>query len=65
MMKSLRLFGVQTRFIFFGPGEAKGEFEKRLAHEGVKTDIAVETVDKMTDGQIVAKVTNILKNRIG
>jgi hypothetical protein len=41
----------------FGPGEAKGELEKRLEREGLKEHIiAVETVDKMTDRQIVAKV---------
>ena len=41
----------------FGPGEAKGELEKRLEHEGLKAHIlAIETVDKMTDHQIVAKV---------
>lgn len=41
----------------FGPGEAKGELEKRLEHEGLKAHIfAVETVDKMTDRQISAKV---------
>lgn len=41
----------------FGPGEAKGELEKRLEHEGLKAHIlAVETVDKMTDHQISAKV---------
>jgi hypothetical protein len=41
----------------FGPGEAKGELEKRLEHEGLKARIlAVETVDKMTDRQIAAKV---------
>jgi hypothetical protein len=41
----------------FGPGEAKGELEKRLQHEGLKAHIlAVETVDKMTDRQISAKV---------
>ena len=42
----------------FGPGEAKGELEKRLVeHEGLKNRIlAVETVDKMTDHQIAAKV---------
>ena len=42
--------------LVFGPGEAKGEFEKRTAHEGLKTPIDVETVDKMTDGQISEKV---------
>lgn len=41
----------------FGPGEAKGELEKRLEHEGIKAHIlAVETADKMTDRQISAKV---------
>ena len=41
----------------FGPGEAKGELEKRIVHEGLKAHIlAVETVDKMTDHQISAKV---------
>ncbi len=41
----------------FGPGEAKGEFEKRLESEGLKGRIVgVETVDKMTDHQIAAKV---------
>jgi len=41
----------------FGPGEAKGELAKRLEHEGVKERILViETVDKMTDRQIAAKV---------
>ena len=41
----------------FGPGEAKGELEKRLEHEGLIAHIlAIETVDKMTDRQISAKV---------
>jgi len=41
----------------FGPGEAKGELEKRLKHEALKAHIlAVETQDKMTDRQISAKV---------
>ncbi|MBE3119859.1 MAG: hypothetical protein IMZ50_14035 [Candidatus Atribacteria bacterium] len=43
--------------LIFGPGEAKGELEKRIEHEGLKAHIlAVETVDKMTDRQISAKV---------
>ena len=38
-------------------GEAKGELEKRLEHEGLKAHIfAIETVDKMTDRQVSAKV---------
>ena len=41
----------------FGPGEAKGELKKRLDHDGYKGNIlAVETMDKMTDRQISAKV---------
>ncbi len=41
----------------FGPGEAKGELEKRLEREGLKGHIVgIETVDKMTDRQIAAKV---------
>ena len=43
--------------LIFGPGEAKGELEKRIEHEGLKAHIlAIETVDKMTDRQISAKV---------
>lgn len=41
----------------FGPGEAKGELQKRLKNEGLKDEVlSVETVDKMTDRQISAKV---------
>ena len=43
--------------LIFGPGEAKGEFKKRLEHKGLSERIVgVETTDKMTDNQIVAKV---------
>lgn len=41
----------------FGPGEAKGELKKRLEREGFKGQLlGIETVDKMTDRQIAAKV---------
>jgi hypothetical protein len=41
----------------FGPGEAKGELEARLESEGLKGRIIeIETMDKMTDRQIAAKV---------
>jgi len=48
----------EVEFIqIFGPGEAKGELEKRLAGEGLKDRIVeIGTVDKMTDRQIAAKV---------
>jgi hypothetical protein len=41
----------------FGPGEAKGELQKRLESKELGGRIVgVETVDKMTDRQIAAKV---------
>ena len=43
--------------LIFGPGEAKGEFAKRLTAKGFDGRIVdVETVDKMTPRQIAAKV---------
>jgi molybdopterin converting factor small subunit len=47
----------QDAILLFGPGEAKGEFHKRLSRSkaGARVD-AVETADKMTDRQIIAKV---------
>jgi len=43
--------------LILGPGEAKGEFQKRLAGKGHAGRVAeVETADKMTHGQIAAKV---------
>jgi hypothetical protein len=43
--------------LIFGPGEAKGELKKRLESEGLKDHIqAIETVDKLTDHQIAARV---------
>jgi hypothetical protein len=43
--------------LIFGPGEAKGELKKRLERDGLGGRIAgVETVDKLTDRQIAAKV---------
>jgi peptide subunit release factor 1 (eRF1) len=43
--------------LILGPGEAKGELKKRLEKSHVKgREIELETVDKLTDRQIVAKV---------
>lgn len=43
--------------LIFGPGEAKGELKKRLERIDLGGRIvSVETVDKMTDRQIAAKV---------
>lgn len=43
--------------LIFGPGEAKGELKKQLEHERLGGRIVeVETADKLTEPQIVAKV---------
>ena len=43
--------------LIFGPGEAKNELEKRLEKSNLGGRIAaIETVDKMTDKEIAAKV---------
>ncbi len=43
--------------LLFGPGEAKDELHKRLLKMKLGARVAaVQTDDKMTDGQIVAKV---------
>jgi hypothetical protein len=43
--------------LIFGPGEAKGELKRRLERKGLgKRITSVETADKMTYGQIAAKV---------
>jgi stalled ribosome rescue protein Dom34 len=42
--------------LIFGPGEAKGELKTHLERAGLgERIVGVETVDKMTDGQIAAK----------
>lgn len=41
----------------FGPGEAKGELKRRLEHQKLGSRVsALETADKLTDGQISARV---------
>ncbi len=43
--------------LLMGPGEAKGEFQKQIkSKEFGQRIVGVETVDKMTDRQIAAKV---------
>jgi len=51
--------------LIFGPGEAKRELEKRIAHEKVKVPVMkIETADKMTERQIAAKVRNYFQELI-
>ena len=48
----------------FGPGEAKGELEKRLGRKNFAGHVdVIETVDKMTDRQIAAKVRLRFKDK--
>jgi len=43
--------------LLFGPGEAKGELRTRLDHAGLGDRVVgVDTVDKMTDAQVAARV---------
>jgi hypothetical protein len=43
--------------LIFGPGEAKDELKERLQENNLGGRIAgIETVDRMTDRQVAAKV---------
>jgi stalled ribosome rescue protein Dom34 len=55
--KVISLLHDADSILILGPGEAKGELEKRLSAESHGARIAgIETVDKMTDHQIAAKI---------
>jgi len=48
--------------LIFGPGEAKGELKKRLMKNKLGGRIVgIETIDRMTDRQIAAKVRQYFK----
>jgi len=52
------LLGQPEALLIFGPGEAKLQLRERLSHSKALSEcvIAIETTDKLTDPQIVAKV---------
>jgi hypothetical protein len=51
------------RFKIFGPGEAKGELKKRLERNKLgERIVGIETIDRMTDRQIAAKVRQYFQN---
>lgn len=51
--------------LIFGPGEAKRELEKRIAHEKVTVPVMkIETADKMTERQIAAKVRHYFQETV-
>ncbi len=46
-----------TSILILGPGEAKGEFSKRIKSKKLRgVTVELETADKMTDRQLAAKV---------
>jgi hypothetical protein len=52
--------------LILGPGEAKGELKKRLRKNNLDGRIVgIETVDKMTDHQVAAKVRQHFQDAIG
>jgi hypothetical protein len=52
--------------LIFGPGEAKGELKKRLVRDKLdKRIVGIETIDRMTDRQIAAKVRQYFKEKGG
>jgi len=52
--------------LIFGPGEAKGELKKRLKRDNLSGRIVgMETVDKMTDHQVAAKVREYFRDSGG
>ena len=54
----IRHIQAAAKILIFGPGKAKGELEKEIKKSKVLAGkiVAVETTDKMTKGQILAKV---------
>jgi stalled ribosome rescue protein Dom34 len=50
--------GQPDAVLLFGPGEAKRQLKERLGRSHVSSEsvVAVESTDKLTDSQIVAKV---------
>jgi hypothetical protein len=52
--------------LIFGPGEAKGELQRRIERNKLSGSIVgIETVDKMTDREIRAKVREYFKEKNG
>ena len=54
----IRQLGEPDALLLFGPGEAKLQLKDRLGRSSALSEciVAVETTDKLTDPQIVAKV---------
>ncbi|MEO8361726.1 MAG: hypothetical protein ABI672_16955 [Vicinamibacteria bacterium] len=58
----MRQLGTTEAILLFGPGEAKGEFQKRMESKGhAERIVCVLAADKMTDPQIAAKVRDYFR----
>ena len=58
MTKSSAQLGQPEAVLIFGPGEAKLQLKERLSRSKALSEhiVGIETTDKLTDPQIVAKV---------
>jgi hypothetical protein len=58
MTKSSVTWGQPEALLILGPGEAKLQLEERRSHSKALTEsiVGIETTDKLSDPQIVAKV---------
>ena len=56
--ETIKRLGQPESLLIFGPGEAKLELEARLKASKAlpRTAVTIETADRLTDAQIVAKV---------
>ncbi len=54
----IRLPGQPDAILIFGPGEAKLQLKERLSRSKALSEhiVGIETTDKLTDPQVVAKV---------
>ena len=61
----IKQVGEPDALLIFGPGEAKLQLRERLSRSKILAErvVGTETTDKMTDPQIVAKVTEALRDR--
>jgi len=59
----IRQLGAVDSIFLFGPGEAKREFQKRMATKGFGGRVvAVETADRMSEPQMAAKVRKYFRS---
>jgi hypothetical protein len=63
----IKQIGESKALLIFGPGEAKLQLEERLGRSKTLSDcvISIETTDKLTDPQIVAKVKEHYEIQLG